>query len=578
MTTMDRRSFLRTAGAAAGAAALIDAPIMPLQAKPSAHEAMSAIANMTRRNRDSVQSTVAPWAGSFDVHTAGHLYRRAGFGATMTEINAAIAMKPSDLVDALLDDKWTLDANMPSPPTHSEQWMLVPPYQGPDLQLQIKQNNDDSYANSSIRRTWAAQMAKPQTMLREKMVYFWANHFVIEAQKVQYPQIIYHYLDYFRHHPWGNFKQMVKDVSVSPGMLYYLDGWYSRGTNPNENYARELMELFTLGVTDKDGNANYSEDDIKALALALTGYSIDFTTANSQGLPATFDVNGHDGELKKPFHSLGAPIRAYGLSSSLHTFTDDIIDCLFQYRGDKLAYYICGKLYQYFVYHDISGATEQDIITQLAATFQNGNWELKPVLQQLLKSEHFFDEANIGAAIKSPFEHMIGLTRQFDIAVDDLMTGTMETFSQALLNQSLLDPPNVKGWPGYRTWISTTTLPMRNQGFAVRLTQSGATTGIAAIGSTGYGENHTAILWSDADLRKWAAQFADYKGDVHNFIGQLATFLCAQAPPTDLQTSFIFGALGFPDYDWPGMSDVDRTAKIRLILSAIVSLPEYQLM
>lgn len=526
-----------------------------------------------------VQSTLAPWGGSLDAHTTGHVYRRAGFGGTVAELKAAASLTPSALIDALLDDKWTLDANMPGPPSHAQTWMLLPPYQGTDLQRQIQQNIDDSNARYAIRRSWAVEMSRPSTMLREKMVYFWANHFVVEAQKVEYPHLLLPYLTYFRKHPWGNFKQMVKDVSVLPAMLYYLDGWYSKGRNPNENYARELMELFTLGVTDKDGNPNYTEDDIKAVALALTGYSIDFSTATVNGFPAIYTISDHDSSLKKPFSSLGAPIRSYGLSSSLHSVPDDIIDCLFQYRGDKLAYFICGKLYQYFVYHDISGATEQAIISQLATTFQNANWELKPVLQQLLKSEHFFDEANIGAAIKSPFEYMIGLARQFDIPLDEFQTGTLEMYGLSLLNQSLLDPPNVKGWPGYRSWVSTTTLPIRNKYLASALAMTGGTTGIPAWnGVTGYGENYTGILWSDADVLKWAAQFGEYKGDVHHFISQVATFLCAQPPASDFLTTYVFAPLSFPDYEWPTMPDADRVIKIRTILTAITTLPEFQIM
>jgi uncharacterized protein (DUF1800 family) len=570
---MDRRSFLRTTGAVAGVAALTD--LQPAVAATNNNEVQRTI-SLTKRNRNAIASTLDPWvpaAGEWNAHTIGHLYHRAGFGATMAEIKAAASLTPAALIDQLLDDKWATDPNMPAPPAHSSSWLHTLINTGDPMQ----DNRENNYAMSAIRRTWAATMPQQNVMLREKMVYFWMNHFVVEAQKVNFPQMMYRYIDYFRHNPWGNFKQMVRDVTVSSAMLIYLDGAQSSGRTPNENYARELMELFTLGVTDKDGNPNYTEDDIKGIANALTGYTIDTSATTGDVYPMKYVTSRHNNALKTVFE---APAKPYGLSSSAQSYPDDILDILFQYRGDKLAYFICSELYQYFVYHEI-GDAEKVIIQQLADTFKANNWELKPVISQLLKSAHFFDEGNIGAEIKSPFELMIGLTRHLDIPVDDLMTGSMEQYSLGLLSQSLLDPPNVKGWPGYRSWISTTTLPNR-MGFSYAITSS--RTGFPALGNTGYtdlngqAEKHTGIKWSDAAVLTWAAQFADYKGDINAFIDQVATFLCALPPSAALQKSAIRDVMTFPDYEWPTMDDATRTNNIRTIVSKLVTLPEFQLM
>jgi len=575
---MDRRSFLRTTGAVAGVAALTD--IKPAVAgTPSSFNDVQRTYTLSKRNRENITASLSPWApaaGEWNTHTIGHLYRRAGFSATMAEIKSVASISPSQLVDQLLNDTWIGDSNIPAPPAHSNIWMNNWPLFGKDAATMQQQGIDYQYANNAVRRAWGATMAMPNVMLREKMVYFWMNHFVVETQKVYFPQMMYRYLDYFRRHPWGNFKQMVRDVTLLPAMLVYLDGAYSSGRNPNENYARELMELFTLGVTDKYGSPNYTEDDIKAIASALTGFLIyvdktDNPPPTPNVLPMDYDPKLHNNALKAVFE---APPRSYGLTSSKATFTDDILDVLFQYRGDKLAYFICSKLYQFFVYHEI-GDAEKAIIQQLADVFKASNWELKPVIALLLKSEHFFDDGNIGAAIKSPFELMIGTTRHLDIAIDDLTTGSLNQYGVSFLSQFLLDPPNVKGWPGYHSWISTTTLPYRI-GFCTAITST--RNGFPALGATGYGENHTGIKWTDAAVLTWGKQFSNYKVDINLFIDEVAQFLCALPPSAALQTSAIRDALSMKDYEWPTMDDATRTNNIRTIISKIVALPEYQLM
>jgi len=565
---MDRRSFLRTSGAAAGAASFIPAlTSRSFAAKPAGKNSVASGSN----GRPEITSTLAPWApaaGDWNVTTINHLFRRAGFGATYSEITAAKAMTPAAAVDALMDDALLTGNNLPQPPEHSQDWLHVQPYLGSDYNLQVKQQTDYYNAMLAIRRWWTSLMADPKTMLRERMTLFWMNHFVIEESKVYYPQMVYNYLDYFRKHPWGNFKQMVKDVTISPAMLIYLDGQYSYGARPNENYGRELMELFTLGVAYKDGSANYTEDDIHQMARALTGWVIDPTAQPPNVVPGVYDVNRHDSTLKNPF---GAPKKDYGLVASGYV-TDDVIDLLFQLKGDRLAWYICSKLYQQFVYHDISTPSAIAIIDGLAQTFQS-NWELKPVLSQLLKSEHFFDIANIGAQIKSPYDFLLGLFRSVDLGVDQYQGGTLYYYAY-YSNQWLLDPPNVKGWPGYHSWISTTTLPQRN-------TLAGAlaisSTGIPAQGATGYdGKVDTGFSWTDANVTAWAQQFPSYNGKFSDFLSEVSQFLCAIKPSQTALKAKILD--NFPNsYEWPTLTDANKLVPLRLVVSAIAQFANYQL-
>jgi hypothetical protein len=196
------------------------------------------------------------------------------------------------------------------------------------------------------------------------------------------------------------------------------------------------------------------------------------------------------------------------------------------------------------------------------------------VIAQLLKSEHFFDVQNIGAAIKSPYDYTLGVLRMLDVPVDDLAAGTLWYYTTAM-EQSLFDPPNVKGWPGYRNWMSTTTLPYRNVYLATPLTTQGK---IRAIGTDGYGNSYSQINWSDAQVLAWAAKFAGYADDLPGFILALCQYMCAMVPSEALRQSAIQDPLGTPTYEWAGLDDRTRTDKIRKITQAIVTLPEFQLL
>jgi len=342
---MDRRSFFRSVTGTNETSQVSDVTLR---------------ANNGNRDRTKITSTLSPWTPDenhpWNTHSINHLYRRAGFGATLAEITAAKGKSPSQVIDGLLDNALLSSGSMPSEPYKADTWLHVGPYLGGDYDKQIQQQTAYSYANFEIRRDWTVQMAKENIMLREKLSLFWMNHFVIESLKVYYPQMVYRYLDYMRKNAWGNFKQMVKDVTIQPGMLIYLDGVQSYRTLPNENYARELLELFAVGVTDKDGNPNYTEPDIREIAKALTGYRIQYDAPAPNVLPSYYEVTQHDATFKTIF----GVKKPWGLASA--GVTDDVIDHIFESKKDAIAWYICSKLYQFFVYADISGNREPSII------------------------------------------------------------------------------------------------------------------------------------------------------------------------------------------------------------------------
>jgi uncharacterized protein (DUF1800 family) len=575
---MDRRTFLKSVGitAAGTAVATSSSSAADFSTAPSSSRMPPQFLSGRNGNRPSIQSSdLTPWVPSstqpWGVHTINHLYRRAGFGATLAEITAAAAMKPGDVVDALLNDTLLTQPTVPPVPSYADStnappsWLHVAPivYNDP-----IKEMNDFAYANMKIRSHWAVQMNQPNTMLREKLTLFWTNHFVVEAKKVYYPQSMYSYLTYFRNNAWGNFKKMVSDVTTMPAMLIYLDGILNQGYAPNENYAREVQELFTMGVLDKNGNANYTQADVEAIAAALTGWTVDGSADPPNVLPPLYNPSFHNSSFQKIYDGVN---RQYNLTASGASMDMDLFDHIFQQRGDQIAWFICSELYQFFVYHEITAEVEQTIIQPLADTFKL-NWSVKDVLSQLLKSSHFFDEANIGAEIKSPYDHLIGLLRTFNIQIEELAGGTLYYYA-AGGSQILLDPPNVKGWPGNHAWISTTTLPYRNTDIETQLMILGT---LAAVGADGYGNNHLPVTLSDAMITTWGSQFTNYNGTFDDLLAEMATYLCAQTPSATA-LGYIKSKLPPNTYEWASLTPSEKVTGLRLIANSIMLLADFQL-
>lgn len=373
-----------------------------------------------------IPDAAKPW----DTQRAGYLLRRTLFGATRADIDMALGKSPGEIVDMLL-----LAGSAPAAP---DSWV-------DDDYWYDNTNNDRTNRDrlQSLREWWTGLMLNQEFSIREKMTFFWHDHWATEALTVRQPHFNYWFNDLFRRNYLGNFKQMVKDVTVAPAMLIYLDGWYNTRQRPNENYARELMELHTLG----EGNG-YTEADIQEASRALTGWTLKQTGTSPVGTKtyhpkeAAFIPNRFD-DTEKTFMG-----RTGNWSAS------DIVDIIFDVHAAEVAAFICRKLYREFVYE----IADETIVTQLADILRSNDWDVRPVMSTLLRSEHFFDTANIGAHVTSPLEYYIGSIRQFDIETDNLKY--IYQVNSALGCQ-LFEAPNVKGWPGYRSWISASRLASR---------------------------------------------------------------------------------------------------------------------
>ncbi len=371
-------------------------------------------------------STLAPHAAPLNQQQAAHLYRRLGFSASVQAINAATGQNAGALVDALVNEALNL-APTPAPAWANWNSSNYPEDDEQRRQIVRTQQNEFklTYANSMLDNN-----------LRERLSFFWSNHFVAELRIYNCNAFLYEYINCLQRNSIGNFKTFVSEFGLTSAMLYYLDGAYNNGDNPNENYGRELYELFTLG----EGNG-YTEEDIIETARALTGY----VERGELGCEkVTFRADRHDAGSKTILGQTGN----WGY--------DDVINILFAQRPNEIAEFICRKLYEFFVHPDSKDAAgnAQAIITGMATTFVSSNFEIAPVLSQLFKSEHFFDDEAIGVIIKSPFDFYFNLLKETDFAYDATTVASLVNYSR-LLSQELFDPVDVAGWQRDRSWINT---------------------------------------------------------------------------------------------------------------------------
>lgn len=319
----------------------------------------------------------------------------------------------------------------------------------------------------SLKAWWVGLMINQSRSVLEQMTLFWHNHFSTETNVYRDPIYGYKHVAMLRANALGNFKSFVKSVTLDPAMLDYLNGQKNSKNAPDENYGRELQELFTLG---KGPDSKYTEDDVKQAARVLTGYRINRTNYTS-----FFQANQHD-TGNKTFSSFYGNHTITGKSGTDGaTELDDLLDMIF--NEEEVSKFLCRKLYRWFVYYDIDAGVEDDVISPLAAIFRTNNYDIKPVLEALFKSEHFFDVANRGCLIKSPINSTVGMLRQCDVAIPDSSKVVQQYYFwqiaqqvSAAQQQDVGDPPNVSGWPAYyqvpqfhEIWINTDTLPKRNQ-------------------------------------------------------------------------------------------------------------------
>ncbi len=271
--------------------------------------------------------------------------------------------------------------------------------------------------------------------IRTKFILFWSGHFTTQLNVYECSSYMWQYYEVLERNCFGSFKTFVKEIGLTNAMLIYLNGVQNTKTSPNENYARELYELFTLGRDN-----GYTQNDIAETARALTGYN-GFVEgcASLSFLQSTFD----DGK-KTIFGRTGN----WGYN--------DVIDILFEEKGTLIAKHICEKIYRFFVSHNVS----ENIINELSTLLIDNNWELKPLFERLFSSEHFFDSKTKMAQIKSPAELFLSIANELKIPVEDSEYQWVY-FGMAELGYELFNPPDVAGWARDREWINNSSILQR---------------------------------------------------------------------------------------------------------------------
>lgn len=432
-----------------------------------------------------ILSGLDPYTGTWDVMQAAHLLRRTGFGAKKSDIDMLTQMSMEQAVDFIL----TVPGTQPSPPVNNYNGTLADP-NVPAGQTWVNDpvTNYNPLINNlrvdSLRSWWIGQMINNGPNIREKMTLFLHNHFATEANVVNVAQALYIHYAMLRSNCVGNFKNLAKLVTLDVSMLRYLNGELNSALAPDENYSRELQELFTVG---KGPDALWTEDDVKEAAKVLTGYRINILT-----LTYYFDSTKHHTGNKQFSSFYNNTVIQGQLGASGQNELDDLLDMLFD--TEECAKHICRNLYRFFVYYKIDATVEANVITPLAEIFRNSGYELLPTLEALFKSQHFFDTLQLGCVIKNPLDYLVGMTREFNVTIPN--AGQLASqyahwnllySNAALLNMNIGDPPVVSGWPAYyqqpmfhEIWIDSDTIAKRVS-IADAVLSSGLTGGGANI-------------------------------------------------------------------------------------------------
>ncbi|SEL92404.1 Uncharacterized conserved protein, DUF1800 family [Aquimarina amphilecti] len=349
-----------------------------------------------------------------------HLYWRTGFGISAPELQKAREFSKKEIVNNLFSEsrqktKLLLDfgALLKDPRDLSR-----------EERKELRKLRNQKLLELNI--VWLKQLTETKQVLREKMTLFFHNHFAVRLKS---PRAALHLNNIIRKHALENFGDMLMEVSKSPAMLLFLNNRQNRKNNPNENFAREVMELFTLGRDN-----GYTEEDIKEAARAFTGWNF-----NKSG-SFVFRQKHHDFGSKTILGKTG------------NFKGEDVIKILLEQK--QTAKYITEKIYQYFVNEKIKPTH----LKELTDTFYSSNYNLEILMKKIFMSNWFYESHHIGIKIKSPIELIIGLSKPFCIKYKD---PKVLIYLQRKMNQTLFLPPNVAGWPGGKSWIDNSTLMLR---------------------------------------------------------------------------------------------------------------------
>ena len=501
----------------------------------------------TRQNRLTmaappvITSGLDPYTGPWELQQASHLLRRTMLGPTLEQIKQTQAAGMQATVAQLLQVLPPLDPPVnhffeddPNVPI-GQTWIEAPYSQT---------TNFIPYRLASLGGWMFGAMLQEGISVREKMALFWHNHFV--TAEINDARFRYRYYETLREYSVGNFRDLTKAMTVDPSMLRYLNGNQNTKNAPNENYARELLELFTVGkgeLADPGDYTTFTEQDVVEIAKVLTGWRDTGYVSPNDSVPVgnLFLPNQHDTTTKQLSHRFGEAT----ISNAGDQEYSQLIDIIFE--SDAVATFICRKLYRWFVFYEIPEEVEQNVIAPMAQCLRDNDYEIAPVLEALLQSEHFYDSLNYGVMIKNPLDFVLSTVKSNQVVYPDQNLAIQYTAwfeSIAALNEMQMGffaHPSVAGWKAYyqeplfyRHWINAVTLPLR-----MDVTTALATTGISIFGQTLIID----VLGQVAALENPA--------DPNALIDELSLLLFP-LPVTENQRDYFKNILinGLPDFEW----------------------------
>lgn len=430
-------------------------------------------------------ASLNPISGTLGAQRATHLLRRVTFGPTKQEIASFAAMNVNAAVAQILTP--VPEPAPPIDPVNGLDWVSPVPQPG---------GSGDNELYDYTLSWWFHRMKSSSTSIHERMVYFFHTHVPTILSRITHPCSLYNQLKLYRYYALGNYKELMKAIVMDNAMLPHLDGVLNIASLPQENFAREYFELFAVGKGPQVGPTdytNFTEQDVQAATRVFTGWNTDLsfltvdpvtqiprgrlkgngTTASQHDITAKTFSAAFNGATITP-----ASANVTDVMAELDAFADMV------FNSPHTSKHLCRKLYRFFVYWDITPEIETDIIAPLAQTLVSNSWNITPVLQRLLLSEHFYDadnqvtsDDNIGAIIKSPIEIVIGTWRMFSLAVPDQVQALPQHYEayhngvKDVLNSQGMDffePYDVAGYDAYhqfpgfnRNWITPNNLAMR---------------------------------------------------------------------------------------------------------------------
>ncbi|PUZ29840.1 DUF1800 domain-containing protein [Chitinophaga parva] len=469
-----------------------------------------------------------------------HLAWRAGFGETMPVITDWQNKRRNELVNKIVMGP----AKAPLEPLYVIHDTDMPDYSrnkdmSTDQRKEIRQMNEQAIRDLNV--SWMLEMIGSPNALREKMALFWHGHFACRTQNVFFNQQL---LQVIRENALGNFADLLTAVSKSAAMLQFLNNQQNRKQHPNENFAREVMELFTMG------RGHYSEQDVKEAARAFTGWGFDDTGT------FVFRKNAHDEGRKTVLGKTG------------NFDGDDVLKILCE--QEQTARFITRKIYAYFVNDQV----DEDQVNKLAHKFYTSSYDIHGLMQHIFTSDFFYDNANVGNRIKSPVELLVGIRRTIPMLFDQ--EEVMLLF-QRIMGQLLFYPPNVAGWPGGRAWIDSSSLMFRMRVPQVILySQTLSVMPKELVPEMGEGQHYKATLAINDFLKRQYAKKINARINWEPYLSALSAIPRESLAPAIAQ--HLLGANNLPSALLDKYADAaTRESYIKTVTIDVMSTPEYQL-